>query len=271
MRKRKNYSKLILTKYNTSKMSEKEFFMEVIDVLHEEKKHRMHEMYECNKRLDKIILFYISAVYAVIGLNISGKIKLTSLSSDPTYTFLVFLFIFLNYCILLHGISLSTFSMSLAKFIHTELNKDIYEILQKQKKQVPKSFMNWDTRPNHLSELSVKTRDYVSGSWFLLVFGISIYSISLVDINGFIQVFILNNSSLLSIIFIFFIIIILLFFQTFIIYSGLTEVYLIKQYYKENEKIEIPKIILILSSIPISLGIFILYLLFSNLNLSNKV
>jgi len=186
MKRVKKHSKLLLTKYNTSKMSEKEFFIEVIDLLHGEKKHRMQEMYECNKRLDKIILFYISAVYAVIGLNISDKINLTSLSSNPDYTLLVFLFIFLNYCILLHGISLSTYSMSLAKFVHTELNKDIYKILQKQKKQVPKSFMIWDSWPDHLAKLSVQTRNYVSGLWFFLVFGISIYSIKLVDVKQFI-------------------------------------------------------------------------------------
>ena len=73
-----------------------------LQIVMQEKLHYMSELLDYNKRLDRTVVLYISAVYAAIGLRATDKLDFSKLENDQCVS-LALLFIFLNACILLHG------------------------------------------------------------------------------------------------------------------------------------------------------------------------
>jgi hypothetical protein len=205
--------------------------MDPIALLLEEKKHRIQEMYEYNKRLDRTIVIYITAVYAAIGLKVTGKIELASYFQDPNLTIVAFLFIFLNFCILLLGISQSAWSISLAKFIHSSLHEEIGYLLTKTGQSPPENLNGWDDWTTDIKGLANLTRTYVFSFWILLVLGASIYSLRVVDIRQFSQQNPITTGISASILF---------FIQTLVFYLGILEFYLLTKFHFRSPSISPP-------------------------------
>ena len=78
-----------------------------LSIVREERRHRLAEMLDYNKRMDRTVVLYLSAAYAAIGLQVSGNLNLSKALEHDSYVGLVVLFVFLNGCILIHGISQS--------------------------------------------------------------------------------------------------------------------------------------------------------------------
>lgn len=226
--------------------------MKPLDLILEEKKQRLQEMYEYNKRLDRTVILYITAIYAAIGLRVTGKIELTAFSTDPEFTMIAFLFIFLNFCILLHGISQSAWTMALSKFVHTALNEDIRNQSGDEQEEIPESVTIWDNWSDHMKALAVKSRTYVMFTWVFLVFIVSIYSLSVVDVTKF-----YSNHPLITIassIFLFL-------FQTLVLYLGLLELHLSKRFHEKSQNIIPPRAKFTFFSFLLSVSILLVCLL----------
>jgi len=206
----------------------------------EEKKLRLSELLDYNKRLDKIILLYITAVYSVIGLMFSNKIDFSKLSISIDYTYFSFIFIFLNLSILLHAISQASFSMSLAKFIHTGINKDILKIIKDKNEPIPIYSLKWDDWDKEIKSVAVHTRDAVVGFWIVLVLGISIYSLKIINIKGFY----LENLIQFWVIVIF-----LSLYLSYVIHQAILLKYFSSKFHIPSNLIKKPKILILLSSL----------------------
>ena len=225
-----------------------------LNLLLEEKKQRIKEMCEYNRRLDRTVMLYITAIYSAIGLRASGKFDLSILKDEPVFTLIAFLFIFLNFCVIIHGISQSAWSMSLAKYVHTEINDEIRKIISSRCKKVPTSPFNWDNWTNDIKGLANQTRDIVIMLWVLLVLFISHFSLHLVDVKSYYNNHLLTTLLISSSLYLL---------QAYIIYVGLQEVYLTSRYHHKSSTIKFPKIIysfisLGISSILIGFNIFFL-------------
>lgn len=241
-----------------------------------EKKFKSVEMLEYNKRLDKIILIYISSLFAVLGLRATGQIQLESYLSDIDFVFLAFIFVILNQCILLHTLSQSTYAISLAKYIHTEINAQIYKILNQNTenfdclslkdlseiKQIEKrnswGFLDWDDWELEIKDVSNSTRGIVFSIWVIAVMSISLSMLCIVRLNDF-----YNQNTMVSLIFLS----IILMLQLVINYYGLKYAYCISKFHVKTEIVANDlknfKYIGIVGAIIINIIFIILYLCFN--------
>jgi hypothetical protein len=226
--------------------------MQLLDLLVEHRNQLMESVNDYNKRLDRTVILYLTALYAVIGLRATNQIKLSDLSSDPELTLVAFLFIFLNFCIIIHGISQSAWTMCLAKYVHMNVNQDIAEVLKMNKKKIPKSFIEFDNWKNDIKDLAVKTRDFVIALWVLQVLAVSIYSLRLVDTRGFYALYPIQTYISAIILFVFLIC---------VAYSGFLEIYLVGKYHEQSSNISIPKARIIILSFLFS-AVVLLFCLF---------
>jgi hypothetical protein len=163
-----------------------------LSVLIEERKHRLSEMLDYNKRMDRTIVFYLSAAYAAIGLRATGTLDLSKALTDDTYVWLVLLFIFLNGCILIHGISQSSWCVALAKFVHVKLDSELLALAGKGGQAMPQSQelsdvgpLGWDDWEKEIKQLGVETRGWVVLLWTLLVVASSTCSLTFVNVPRF--------------------------------------------------------------------------------------
>jgi len=149
-------------------------------------------MMDYSKRLDRTVILYITAAYAAIGLKATGQIKLDNLN-DEKLVWLVFLFIFLNGCILLHGMSQSCWSMAIAKFIHIKLDRELLTITGNDIKD-PKCEMKqlndidaicWDDWRKEIKDIANRTRDVAVFLWLFLIVSSSICSLTFVNLPLF--------------------------------------------------------------------------------------
>lgn len=224
-----------------------------IDLLLDEKRHRLLDMHEYNKRLDRTIILYLTAVYAAIGLRLTGKIDLSSFSNDPEFALIAFLFIFLNYCILLHGISQFAWSISLAKFVHININDELKKMLKTNKQKMPISLEAWDNWTDDIKGVAIISRTLVVGLWIILVMGVSIYSLHVVNVKQF---FLINPIvTLISTI-------LLYAFQTCVVFLGVLENYLLGSFHKKSRYIRPPKAKMWILATIISTGILLLCIFF---------
>jgi len=163
-----------------------------LKIVTDEKQHYLTELLDYNKRLDRTVSLYISAVYAAIGLHATGKLDLSALilSKDYHSVWIAFLFIFLNACIVLHGIAQSSWCMSIAKFIHLKLD---CELLPMTGKNVPidrckKSTLHdvdvlgWDDWRGEIKGVAINARTGVFILWAFLILTISVCSLTLVNV-----------------------------------------------------------------------------------------
>ena len=223
-----------------------------IELIFEEKRLRLSELLEYNKRLDKIILLYITAVYSVIGLKFADKLDLSKLSTSIEYSYLLFLFVFLNLSIILHAISQASFSMSLAKFVHIGINEDIRDMIKAKDKKNPSHALSWDTWNTEIKNVAVRTRDAVVSFWILLVIGVSIYSTTMINIEEF------YKSSPVELIII---VVALSFYLLYIIHNAFSLMYSSSKFHIPSDKIETPIMLLWLYSVIVTLLIILVNVL----------
>jgi len=181
-----------------------------------EKRARSQALSEYNSRLDRTIALYLSAVYAALGLHVSGRLDLTPIRGDTRFAPLAFLFIFLNLCIILYGISLSAWSISLAKFIHHHVDPKL------RGTRGPSSQVGvWDDWDHDVKGVAVQTRTVVMILWILLVLVCSLLSLSVVNVRGYYEqhtfVAVLMGAVLIALL-------------TYIFYEGVLEWYYVRQF-----------------------------------------
>jgi hypothetical protein len=166
-----------------------------LKVVMQEKNYRLSEMLEYNKRLDRTVVLYITAAYAAIGLQATNKLDLSAARTDDRYVWLVFLFIFLNGCILLHAVSQSCWCMSIAKFIHLKLNPQLDAITgdtsqphEREHYELDEATaLGWDDWRREIKGVANNSRDMVVGLWMLLVLASSVCSVAFVDLPDFLK------------------------------------------------------------------------------------
>jgi hypothetical protein len=164
------------------------------ELLKQEKESKHTEMLDYNKRLDRTVVLYLSAAYAAIGLQATGRLDLSAGLNSDMYVLLVVLFIFLNGCILLHGISQSCWSMSLAKFIHLKLDMELLTkagvpVQDRCNKSdlIGADALGWDDWRIDIKGLANANREKVVALWALLVCASSVLSLKFVDVPHFIS------------------------------------------------------------------------------------
>lgn len=165
-----------------------------VELILSEKTHRISEMQTYNQRLDKIITIYISGLYAAIGFAASGKIPF-DFFAQPYHVPVAFLFVFLNLCLLHHGLSQSFWAMSLAKYIYITYDKRLSGILFNDyftsmnkppaNSEMPPFSLLWDDWQNDMKGDANLSRNVVVGLWFILVQVISIAVLGMVDFKTF--------------------------------------------------------------------------------------
>ena len=190
-----------------------------LKIVMQEKDQRRNEMLDYNRRLDRTIVLYLSAAYGAIGLETAGKLDLAPLRTQDHYVWIAFAFIFLNVCILLHGISQSAWCMALAKFIHIKLEGELLHLAGAQVSGDSKANGNnggqtasgapTDAKNNHVAadeldavdsvrfddwEKEVKgvanaTRGLVTPLWMLLLLASSVCSLMFVNVPRFLQAY----------------------------------------------------------------------------------
>lgn len=224
--------------------------MNQLDILLDERRQKLEEMREYNRRIDRIIILYLTAVYAAIGLRASDKIDLDFIWNNPQFTVFAFLFIFLNNCILIHAISQNSWNLALAKFVHTSLDEIIKLSFAPPEQCNLSRSLGWDDWRDGLRTLAVFSRNTVAGLWMLLVLGISIYSLKLVNI----QKFFLSSKSNASIIVVATMGLLILFWWVF--YLGFSEVYLVIQFHKSSENVKLPQRAMCFLSVLITILLF---------------
>ena len=160
-----------------------------------EKEHWKAELLDYNKRLDRTIVLYLSAAYAAIGFQTAGKLDLSQALSDDSYVWVAFTFMFLNACIVLHGLSQSCWSMSIVKFIHLKLDNELLRLSgdSPPEDRCTKSTLRdvdalgCDDWRDDVKGVAIKARDLVTGLWILLVFASSIASLTFVNVPRFLM------------------------------------------------------------------------------------
>lgn len=168
----------------------------MIDLLIADKNQRVIEMSEYNRRLDKTITVYITALYAAIGLGVANKFNL-DIGNKLFYVPIAFTFVFLNLCIIIHALSQSFWTMSLSKYIHFVIDLRIRDILfskvgtppiqdDVEGQGMPFS-CTWDDWTWEMKGCANFTRLVTTILWFVLVHAISITALVLVNIEGFIK------------------------------------------------------------------------------------
>ncbi len=183
-----------------------------LSIVMEEKKHKLSEMLDYNKRLDRTVVLYLSAAYAAIGFQVSGTLNLSKALEHDSYIGLVGLFVFLNGCILVHAVSQCSWGMSLAKFVHVKLNRELRTMVatsgQNDESNVlfkgqttPKTpsadegkrskefrhadCLGWDDWDSEIKNLGNDTRGKVVLLWMVLVGASSMCSWSFVNVPMF--------------------------------------------------------------------------------------
>ncbi|MCX6999526.1 MAG: hypothetical protein NT106_04420 [Candidatus Sumerlaeota bacterium] len=161
----------------------------------QEKQRYLSELLDYNKRLDRTVVLYISAAYAAIGLRAAGKLDLSAGLKDDHYVWLAFLFIFLNACILLHGLSQSSWCISIAKFIHLKLDCELLGMTGNavsnercNKNQLHEvDFLGFDDWRNEIKGMANDTRGVVVPLWAFLVLASSVCSLTFVNVPRFLE------------------------------------------------------------------------------------
>lgn len=154
---------------------------DVLPILFEEKKQRIAEMSEYNKRLDKLILLYLTAVYAAVGLKVSGTLNLKSIYE---MLWLPYIFSFLNFCMIIHCLSVSCWLMSLAKYVHVVVDKDITSSFSTNTIIPPTLSQNqWDDWNDPLKMTANLSRNSVTLLWMIMILCLSLYSFTLINLT----------------------------------------------------------------------------------------
>lgn len=194
-------------------------------LLIEERKFRTAEMLEYNKRLDRVVLLYITSVFAAIGLRATGQLNIELIGTNPSFAPIALAFFFLNLCILTHGISQAAWNMALAKFVHTQIDPEIEKLLRTIGANPPKSASYWDDWPTPFRTIAIAGMNGVTGAWIILVLGLSFLSLSFVNMNGFViahlYVTIFAAVGLVA-------------FLAFVVYLAITMLFAVRLYHKET-------------------------------------
>ncbi|MBA4018270.1 MAG: hypothetical protein C0483_13955 [Pirellula sp.] len=149
-------------------------------LLHE-RTQRLNELVDYNKRLDRTITLYLSAVYAAIGF-VATKGLAADFEGVPEPV--VFLFAFLNACILIHAVSQSCWIMAISKFVHHRIDPAILEVVgdppfQRGTRLRDVGWLGWDDWRADVKGLANGNRGVVTLLWMILVVFISFYSFTL--------------------------------------------------------------------------------------------
>ena len=165
------------------------------EILLQEKAHWTSELLDYNKRLDRTPVLYLTAAYAAIGLQASGKLDLSEALRDDRYVWLAFLFIFLNGCILLHATAQSCWCMGIAKFLHLNLDEKLLARAgqpaqaDRCKADELRSVgpLDWDDWRTDVKGVGNAARGAVFLLWTALVIASSILSLLFVNLPRFLE------------------------------------------------------------------------------------
>src|SRR5437773_733348 len=89
------------------------------------------------------MLLYLSALGAALGLTVSGRLSISAIRTYPDAPIVVFLFVALNLLVLFHGVTLSSWSMSYAKYNAVFLGPKIAEFAEMR--DAPLDFDHWNS------------------------------------------------------------------------------------------------------------------------------
>lgn len=150
------------------------FRLKHLDILLKEMEQRFTEMRDYNNRYQQAMLLYLSALGAALGLTVSGKLNISAISDFSDAPVLVFLFVALNLLVLFHGVTLSSWSMSYAKYNSVFLAPRIAELAKMS--GGPISFDHWGS---DVKAVAVRARGIGYLLWFSLVTVTCVGSLSL--------------------------------------------------------------------------------------------
>jgi uncharacterized membrane protein YhaH (DUF805 family) len=159
--------------------------MDALGVLVEEKKHRLNELLEYNKRVDQIIFLYLAAVYSALGFIVTGKVDPMSIYGKPETAYFVFLFMFLNDCLIVHGMSQSLWVLCLSKFVHIDVTNDMLDSIKQKGEALPASLSAWDDWQSGAKGSAVTSRGNAVFLWAILGEILSFASIFLINVSSF--------------------------------------------------------------------------------------
>lgn len=151
-----------------------------IDILMAELQQRFTEMRDYNGRYQQAMLLYLSAVGAGIGLTASGKLSIAAVRDYQDAPVIVILFIMLNLLVVFHGITLSSWSMSYAKFNSVFLAPRIAELAKMQ--DIAVMFDRWG---GDIKGVALRARGIGYMLWVSLVGMTSLGSLSVVNFRKY--------------------------------------------------------------------------------------
>jgi hypothetical protein len=154
--------------------------MKRLDILMKEAEQRFTEMRDYNIRYQQAMLLYLSALGAALGLTVSGKLSISAIRQFPDAPIVVFLFVALNLLVLFHGVTLSSWSMSYAKYNAVFLGPKIAELAEMR--DGPVGFDHWGS---DVKGVAVRARGLGYMMWFALVIITCVGSLTLGDIGGY--------------------------------------------------------------------------------------
>jgi hypothetical protein len=145
-----------------------------LDILLKEMEQRFNEMRDYNNRYQQAMLLYLSALGAALGLTVSGKLNISAIAEFPDAPVVIFLFITLNLLVLFHGVTLSSWSMSYAKYNAVFLAPRIAELAEMA--EGPVSFDRWGS---DVKRVALRARGIGYLLWFGLVIMTCVGSLTL--------------------------------------------------------------------------------------------
>lgn len=159
--------------------------MDTLALLIEEKKQREQEILDFNKRQDQMVFLYLAAVYSAIGLSTTGKLDLTALATKDEGPYLLFLFVFLNNCLFVHGISQTLWILSLSKYVHLKVCGEINLVLKNTNQHVPSSLNLWADWRSGVISAAIFSRGSAVILWVILGTLLSYLGFALIDLKPF--------------------------------------------------------------------------------------
>lgn len=157
-----------------------ELRMKQLDIYLKEVDQRFTEMRDYNNRYQQAMLLYLSALGAALGLTVSGKLSIAAIRQYSDAPVVIYLFIALNLLVLFHGVTLSSWSMSYAKYNAVFLAPRVAELAEVE--DGPVSFDHWGS---DVKAVAVRARGIGYMMWFALVLVTCVASLSLADIGAY--------------------------------------------------------------------------------------
>jgi len=126
--------------------------------------HLQAALRDYNGRYQQAVLLYLGALGAALGLSVSGKLSIAELARYPNAPVVVMLFIALSLLVVFHGVTLSSWSMSFAKYMTVVLGPEI-----RKASGLSAEFPNFDHWDGDIKAHAVRVRSGGYFLWFLLV------------------------------------------------------------------------------------------------------